>query len=64
MNKNSNETSFSLFKYSIEEDVDAYVHLIKYIKNCGEFPKKLVNPSGCDAAIELSKNNGASNQMD
>ena len=31
----SNETSFALFKSIIAEDVDAYVHLSKYIKNFG-----------------------------
>ena len=49
----SNETSFALLKSIISEDVDAYVHLCKYITNCGEFPKKPVDSSGCAAAIEL-----------
>ena len=40
-----------------------YVRLSKYIKNCGEFPKKLVDSSAFGAAIELSENNVSSNHM-
>ena len=32
-------------------------------KNCGELPNKPVDSSGCASAIELSENNGSSNQM-
>ena len=35
----------------------------KYIKNCGDFPKKPDDSSGCDTAIYLSENNGSSNQI-
>ena len=31
----SNETSFALLKSIISEDIDAYVHQSKHIKNCG-----------------------------
>ena len=34
-----------------------------YLKNCGGFPEKPVDSSGCAAAIELSKNNGSSNEV-
>ena len=42
----SDETSFSLLKSIIAEDVDTYVDLRKYIENCGKIPKKnlLINP--------------------
>ena len=53
----SNYTSLFLLKFVIAEYVDTYVHLSKYIKNCGEFSKKPVDLSGCAAAI------GSSNQM-
>ena len=63
----NNETSFALLESIVAEDVDAYVHLSKYIKNCGEFPKKPVDSSGCAAAIEILDNqqfdNSSSNQM-
>ena len=39
------------------------MHLSKYLKNCGEFPNKPVNSSGCAAAIELSDNNSSSDQI-
>ena len=32
MKMTSNKTSFALIKYIILEDVDAYVHLRKYLK--------------------------------
>ena len=35
MKMTSNNNSFALLKSIITEDVDAYVHLIQYIKNCG-----------------------------
>ena len=59
----SNETSFDLLKSIIAEDVDEYVHLSIYIYKCVEVMKKPVDSSGCAAAIELSKNNGSSNNM-
>ena len=40
-----NDTYFALPKSIIAEYVDGYVHMSKYIKNCGKFPKKLVNSS-------------------
>ena len=36
MKMTSNETSLSLLNSIIAEDGDAYVHLSKYIINCGE----------------------------
>ena len=47
----SDETSFALLESIIAEDIGAYVHLRQYIKNCGEFPKKCVDSSGCSVAI-------------
>ena len=32
-------------------------------KNCGEFPKKPIDSSGCAATIKLSENNSYSNHM-
>ena len=63
MKMTSNETSFALLKSIITENVDEYVHLIIYIYNCGRHLKKTVNSSSCAAAIELSENNGSSNQI-
>ena len=51
----SNEISFALLKSIIADSVDTYVHLKKY-KNCGEFPKKPVDSSGCAAIINSSNN--------
>ena len=43
MKMTSNETSLALLKSFIAEDVDTYVHLRKYIWNCGEFLKKPID---------------------
>ena len=59
----SDETSFDLLRSIIAEDVDAYVQLRKYIKNCDKFLKKPVDSSGCADAIKLLENNRPSNQM-
>ena len=53
----SNETSFALLKSIIAEGVDTYVHLRKNIKNCGGFPKKPVDSSGCASVIGSSNQN-------
>lgn len=48
-----NETSFDPLKSIIAEDIEARLHLIKYIKNYGKFTKKSVNLSVFADAIEL-----------
>ena len=51
MEMNISETSFDLLKYIIAEDVEAYVHLIQYIKKCGKFPKKPADSYVCATVV-------------
>ena len=43
MEMTTNDTSLAFLESIIAEYVDEYVQLRKYIKNCGESPKKPVD---------------------